>query len=150
MPVPRRNRRSLQSGGLADATVGISEHSCGDCAAFSTCWRAVRACVGAGAIRKTRGRARRWISGGSRSTSVPYKLRLRAEMKVPGRAWLQFEVEPLPTGSRIRQTAEFDPRGLFGLLYWYGIYPLHTMVFAGMLREIAKAAVSEPREESVS
>ncbi|MCB1021173.1 MAG: SDR family oxidoreductase [Bryobacterales bacterium] len=80
----------------------------------------------------------------------PYKLRLRAEMKVPGRAWLQFEVEPLARGSRIRQTAEFDPRGLFGLLYWYGIYPLHTVVFKGMLRQIAKRAVSEPRKGSAA
>lgn len=64
-------------------------------------------------------------------------LRLRAEMKVPGRAWLQFEVEPAHEGSEMRQTAMFDPRGLFGLLYWYGLYPLHKLVFAGMIRGIA-------------
>ena len=40
-------------------------------------------------------------------------------------------------GATIRQTAEFDPVGLAGLLYWYGIYPLHVLVFRGMLRAIA-------------
>jgi len=61
-------------------------------------------------------------------------------MKVPGRAWLQFEVEPTEGGSRVRQTAIFDPHGLAGLLYWYGLYPLHTYVFRGMLRGVTRAA----------
>jgi tryptophan-rich sensory protein len=64
------------------------------------------------------------------------RLRLFAEMRLPGRAWLQFEVEPAGTGSRVRQTAEFDPVGLAGLAYWYAVYPLHEWVFAGMLRRI--------------
>jgi hypothetical protein len=68
-------------------------------------------------------------------------LRLRAEMKLPGRAWLEFEVTPAEGGSVIRQTAEFDPVGLFGLLYWYGLYPVHELVFRGMLRGIVKAGV---------
>jgi uncharacterized protein YbjT (DUF2867 family) len=67
-------------------------------------------------------------------------LRLVAEMKVPGRAWLQFEVEPTSDGSLIRQTAIFDPAGLGGLIYWYALYPVHKWIFAGMLREIAAAA----------
>ncbi|MCA9090872.1 MAG: SDR family oxidoreductase [Planctomycetaceae bacterium] len=67
-------------------------------------------------------------------------LRLSAEMKLPGRAWLEFEVTPCGEGSQIRQTAIFDPVGLTGLAYWYGIYPLHQFVFAGMLRNIAKEA----------
>jgi hypothetical protein len=71
------------------------------------------------------------------------RLRLHAEMKLPGRAWLQFEVTPCEGGSTIRQTALFDPLGVFGLLYWYGIYPLHQFVFAGMLRNLAKAAESK-------
>ena len=69
-----------------------------------------------------------------------HQLRLQAEMKLPGRAWLEFEVTPNEHGSTIRQTAIFDPVGLFGLFYWYGIYPLHQFVFAGMLRNIARAA----------
>ena len=68
------------------------------------------------------------------------RLRLYAEMKVPGRAWLEFEVTPTHEGSTIRQTAIFDPLGLLGILYWYGIYPLHQCVFAGMLRNISLAA----------
>ena len=70
----------------------------------------------------------------------PHRLRLVAEMRVPGRAWLEFEVVPEGGGARIRQSALFDPAGLAGLAYWYGIYPLHRMVFSGMLRGIARAA----------
>jgi hypothetical protein len=69
------------------------------------------------------------------------KLRLTAEMKLPGRAWLEFEVTPEGSGSVIRQTALFDPIGIPGLLYWYLVYPLHQLVFAGMLRGIARATV---------
>jgi uncharacterized protein YbjT (DUF2867 family) len=77
-------------------------------------------------------------------------LALNAEMKLPGRAWLQFEVEPLADGgSRIRQTAIFDPVGLFGLLYWYGLYPLHVVVFRGMLRGIAQAALAASADTEV-
>lgn len=65
---------------------------------------------------------------------------LRAEMRLPGRAWLQFEVEPTPGGSRIRQTAIFDPLGLSGLVYWYALWPLHELIFRGMLRGIVRAA----------
>ena len=71
------------------------------------------------------------------------RLRLAAEMKVPGRAWLELEVEEGEGGTTIRQTAEFDPAGLAGLLYWYGIYPLHVLVFKGLLREIAARARRE-------
>ena len=67
-------------------------------------------------------------------------LRLRAEMKVPGRAWLQFEVLDEGDGSVIRQTALFEPRGLAGLAYWYGLFPLHSLIFAGMLRGIVAQA----------
>jgi uncharacterized protein YbjT (DUF2867 family) len=70
----------------------------------------------------------------------PHRLRLSAEMKLPGRAWLEFEVTGDEEQSTIRQTALFDPIGLTGLLYWYGIYPLHQLVFAGMLRNVARAA----------
>ena len=68
------------------------------------------------------------------------RLSLVAEMKVPGRAWLQFEVESNSLGSVIRQTAIFDPAGLAGLLYWYTLYPLHYYIFKGMLHKIAEIA----------
>jgi len=70
-------------------------------------------------------------------------LRLRAEMKVPGRAWLLFEAEPLPDGTRLKQTAVFEPRGLAGLLYWYLLYPLHQLVFSGMIAAIGRRAEGE-------
>jgi hypothetical protein len=64
-------------------------------------------------------------------------LRLRAEMKVPGRAWLQFESNPQPNGQTIlQQTALFAPKGLFGLLYWYFLYPLHGLIFSGMVQQL--------------
>jgi uncharacterized protein YbjT (DUF2867 family) len=69
-------------------------------------------------------------------------LRLAAEMRLPGRAWLQFEVTPEGGGSLIRQTALFDPVGLLGLLYWYALWGIHRLVFAGMLRNIARAALA--------
>jgi len=70
------------------------------------------------------------------------RLLLRAEMKVPGRAWLEFQVEPARDGgARIHQTAVFDPLGLLGRLYWYLAYPLHNAVFAGLLHGIARRAM---------
>jgi len=71
------------------------------------------------------------------------RLLLHAEMRLPGRAWLEFEVSRCREGSIVRQTALFDPLGLAGLAYWYGIYPLHQLVFAGMLSGIARAAREE-------
>lgn len=62
-------------------------------------------------------------------------------MKLPGRAWLEFEVSPGDTEtSIIRQTAIFDPVGLAGLLYWYAIYPLRGLIFRGMLNGVARQA----------
>ena len=68
-------------------------------------------------------------------------LRLAAEMKLPGRAWLEFEVTGDDFSSTIRQTAIFDPVGLLGIIYWYALYPLHQLVFAGMVRGIADKAL---------
>src|SRR6185369_1750021 len=63
----------------------------------------------------------------------PNRLRLFADMKLPGRAWLEFVVEQNGLGSRVTQTALFDPVGLLGRAYWYGIYPLHALVFQGLI-----------------
>ncbi len=71
-------------------------------------------------------------------------LRLAAEMKVPGRAWLEFEVTEEDGVSTVRQTAIFDPVGLLGIVYWYSLFPLHEFVFRGMLRNICKAAKLSP------
>jgi hypothetical protein len=67
------------------------------------------------------------------------RLRLSADLKLPGRGWLEFEVTALDGGgSRIRQTATFDPRGVLGRLYWYAILPVHGIIFRGMLAGIAR------------
>ena len=70
------------------------------------------------------------------------RLMLAGEMKFPGRAWLQFEVTEDGQGALIRQTSIFDPLGLAGILYWYSTYPLHRIIFGGMLRSIARIAQS--------
>ena len=70
------------------------------------------------------------------------RLRLRADLKLPGRGWLEFQVTPLDDGRRslLRQTATFDPRGLLGRAYWYSLLPVHNWMFGGLLQEIARRA----------
>jgi len=68
-------------------------------------------------------------------------VRLRAEMKVPGQAWLQFQAKPQPDGrTLLSQTAFFAPKGLLGWLYWYALYPIHSLIFSGMIRKVADRA----------
>ena len=70
-----------------------------------------------------------------------HMLRLRAEMKLPGDAWLEFDADALQNGTtRLTQTAFFEPRGLFGVLYWYAVAPFHAFIFGGMARAIAQQA----------
>jgi uncharacterized protein YbjT (DUF2867 family) len=68
----------------------------------------------------------------------PAKLiRLRAEMKLPGLAWLQFEAQPMENDlTQLIQTAYFAPKGLFGFLYWYILYPFHSLIFSGLIRQL--------------
>ncbi len=75
----------------------------------------------------------------------PELLRLRAEMKVPGRAWLQYEVVDEPGGARLIQTAFFEPKGLPGLAYWYLLYPVHGLIFRGTARVLAERAIRAAR-----
>ncbi len=83
---------------------------------------------------------------------APRLLRLRAEMRVPGRAWLEFELLEDGPGCTLTQRAVFYPRGLAGQLYWRSIAPFHTPVFAGMLANIGRAAerraAAEPAERA--
>lgn len=70
------------------------------------------------------------------------RLLLAAEMRAPGRGWLQFELVPLADGqTRMVQTAMWDPVGIFGRLYWQVLRPLHALVFRGMIRGIARESV---------
>jgi len=70
------------------------------------------------------------------------RLRLMSDWRLPGRAWLEFEVTSLDDGRRssLRQTATFDPRGLLGRAYWYALVPVHSLLFRGMLDRIARRA----------
>lgn len=83
-------------------------------------------------------------------------LLLHAEMKLPGVARLEFHIDPIDTGTsaKLTMTACFRPKGLLGLLYWYSVVPLHSIVFGGMLKGIKRAAESgqhpEKRPESSS
>jgi hypothetical protein len=68
-------------------------------------------------------------------------IRLRAEMKLPGKAWLEFQSIQQPDGkTQLTQTAYFAPRGLGGFLYWYLLYPIHGFIFSGLIRKIANRA----------
>lgn len=78
------------------------------------------------------------------------RVRFQAEMKLPGRAWLEFEVVVEGAGARIWQTAAFDPHGLLGRAYWYALYPIHRVIFNGMLRAIARAAHLEEEGANVA
>jgi hypothetical protein len=77
-------------------------------------------------------------------------LRLRAEMKIPGRLWLQFEVVRRHQRCQVRQTTIFDAAGSVGLVYWYAFYPLHRRVFAGMLAGIERATRTTEAADAAS
>ncbi len=74
----------------------------------------------------------------------PRSLRLRAEMRLPGRGWLELSSEPSEDGGALyRQRTIFEPRGLAGHLYWRLLAPFHGVIFGGMARNITKAAVRQ-------
>ncbi|MCX6997166.1 MAG: SDR family oxidoreductase [Kiritimatiellaeota bacterium] len=69
-------------------------------------------------------------------------VRLRAEMRIPGRAWLEFRTTTEPNSQALlTQTAFFEPKGLLGLAYWYMLYPLHILIFRGLIRQITRRAI---------
>ena len=124
---------------------GITAAGCGACVALLI-WPFVMS------VRDAVGATRAVCASVTPSTSGVWKriepgqrLRLRAEMKLPGRAWLQFEVEPHNGSScRIVQAAICDPIGLLGQLYWYIFYPLRRHLFQGMIQGLASAAEGNP------
>lgn len=74
----------------------------------------------------------------------PNRLQLLAEMKLPGQATLEFRIHAVGNGtSEIQQLSRFHPRGLFGLVYWHSLYPLHQLIFKGMLEKLSKAISGE-------
>ncbi|MEE1618571.1 SDR family oxidoreductase [Brachybacterium sp. J153] len=75
-------------------------------------------------------------------------LRLRAEMRVPGEAWLELGVEEDGDGGSIlHQRAVYHPRGLLGDAYWWAVWPFHGVVFGGMQRNIARAAEASAADD---
>jgi uncharacterized protein YbjT (DUF2867 family) len=122
--------------------------------AYNVLWRLrgfLDLLVGGVGMRRGRPQGRPLLAGDAldfwrvETIDRPRLLRLRAEMKVPGRAWLEFAVTPEGSRTRIRQTAMFDPVGVFGRAYWYGIYPLHALVFGGMLAALGSRAETAGR-----
>jgi uncharacterized protein YbjT (DUF2867 family) len=75
----------------------------------------------------------------------PRLVRLRAEMRLPGEAWLEWRIDPVPGGSRLRQRASFYPRGLFGRAYWYVLLPFHALIFGRLAGRLAAAAERRAR-----
>ena len=76
-------------------------------------------------------------------------LRLRAEMKVPGMAWLQFRATPRADGTTLlEQTAFFAPKGLAGTLYWYALYPIHRVIFSGLINRLGERAAASMRVDA--
>ncbi len=69
----------------------------------------------------------------------PERLTLKADMRLPGEAWLDLRASTEHGRTSIVQTAAFDPRGVFGIAYWFGLYPLHSLVFGGMLKGMRRA-----------
>ncbi len=87
------------------------------------------------------------------AVTPPTLLRLRAEMKVPGRAWLQFECRPAldrpgKPQTLLTQTALFEPKGLPGLLYWYALLPIHIWIFSDMSKALVRAAEASELPEN--
>jgi hypothetical protein len=71
-------------------------------------------------------------------------LRLRAEMRLPGHAWLQFETIKEDDGQTLlRQTAFFEPRGVFGYAYWFSVLPFHELIFGNMAKRIVEEAAAQ-------
>ena len=73
----------------------------------------------------------------------PHLLRLRAEMKLPGEAWLEFSIREDTGRPGLHQRAMFIPRGLAGHIYWWSVAPFHGIVFGSMIRNLAAAAEAE-------
>jgi hypothetical protein len=74
----------------------------------------------------------------------PHLLRLRAEMRLPGDAWLEWQVEECEGGVRLGQRAIFSPRGLTGRLYWYALLPFHGVIFG----QLARALMADAEERT--
>jgi hypothetical protein len=78
------------------------------------------------------------------------RLVLRAEMRLPGEAWLEWQIDPGPMGTLLVQTARFRPRGLLGRAYWLVVAPFHRLVFPGLVAGISGDAEAMPPRQPAS
>jgi uncharacterized protein YbjT (DUF2867 family) len=147
--------RSARTSASPDAVWAAIEAVGGETGWYSlpAAWRArglIDRAVGGVGLRRGRRDARRLRVGDAvdfwRVEEIEPRrlLRLRAEMRLPGLAWLELGVEPRPGGSRYRQRAVFYPRGLAGQLYWWSLKPFHGLVFGPMARNLVRTALAEP------
>ncbi|MFY9710825.1 MAG: SDR family oxidoreductase [Candidatus Cybelea sp.] len=162
---PHGDFAGLQEGMLIDRRVGEATASPARVAAIFSSLGGKRGWFGSQQLWRIRGWMDRWVGGvglrlGRRSANdlrvgdavdfwrveayePGHLLRLRAEMRLPGRAWLQFEAEPRAgNGSTFVQTAFFEPRGLGGYLYWYSVAPFHAAIFGNMAKRIIEEAAA--------
>ncbi len=135
-----RSRYSAPSAAWAESAAGWSGTGSGRRAASSTACAAGLGCAAGG------GDPEELLPGDAvdfwrvEELEPGRLLRLRAEMQVPGKAWLQWEAVPEGGGTRLLQTALFAPKGAAGSAYWYSLYPIHRFIFSDMVRAIARAA----------
>ncbi len=124
--------------------------------AWSWAWRlrgAIDKLVGGPGLRRGRRDPRELLPGESldfwrvEEIRRGFLLRLRAEMRVPGKAWIEWKAMPEGEGSRQMQTAFFAPRGLKGFLYWYVLYPIHARIFSSLAKRIAASAEKAYRKD---
>jgi uncharacterized protein YbjT (DUF2867 family) len=76
--------------------------------------------------------------------------RLVSTLHLPGRAWLQYETDPVPRGTALRQTLIFEPRGALGLAYWYAFLPLHHRALVGLLGRLVRVVREAQRRRETA
>ncbi len=157
-----REVRARQTSATPDAVFRVVTSLGGDRGwpAWNWAWRvrgALDRLVGGPGLRRGRRHPTEVLVGDAvdfwrvEAVEQPRLLRLRAEMKVPGKAWLQWEMTDTENGgTQLIQTALFAPKGLSGTLYWYLLYPMHRFIFSAMVRRIARDAEALPERPVTS
>jgi hypothetical protein len=113
-------------------------------------------CVGGPGLRRGRRHPREAFVGESidfwrvEKVEAPKLLRLRAEMKVPGKAWIEWDILPEGDSSKLIQTAYFAPKGLWGLMYWYILYPIHRVIFSGLVSRLREQIEEKSKNDLLS